>query len=68
MLAIRLDKKTDARLARLARQAGRTKTAYAREALLEHVQDLADAKLALARLVKPAKIYSSIEVKRALGL
>ena len=57
MLAIRLDKKNEARLTRLAHEAGRTKAAYAREALLEHMQDLAAAKLAQARQAKPGKIY-----------
>jgi RHH-type rel operon transcriptional repressor/antitoxin RelB len=68
MLAIRLDKKTEDHLTHLARQAGRTKTAYARAAILEHLEDLEDTKLALARLAQPARIYSSREVKDALGL
>jgi RHH-type rel operon transcriptional repressor/antitoxin RelB len=68
MLAIRLDKKTEERLAKLARKTGRTKTFYAREAILEHLEDLEDAHLALARLTHPARIYSASEVKRALGL
>ena len=50
MLAIRLDKKTEDRLARLARRTGRTKTYYAREAILEHLEDLEDIYLAEQRL------------------
>ncbi|MBK9991703.1 MAG: TraY domain-containing protein [Verrucomicrobia bacterium] len=68
MLAIRLDKKTEDRLARLARRTGRTKTFYAREAILDHLEDLEDAHLALDRLAHPERIYSAAEVKRALGL
>jgi RHH-type rel operon transcriptional repressor/antitoxin RelB len=68
MLAIRLDQKTEERLARLARRTGRTKTFYAREAILEHLEDLEDGYLALDRLARPARIYSASEVKRALGL
>jgi RHH-type rel operon transcriptional repressor/antitoxin RelB len=68
MLAIRLDKKIEDRLANLAKKTGRTKTFYAREAILEHLEELEDTHLALERLANPAKIYSAAEVKRALGL
>ena len=68
MLAIRLDKKTEDRLSKLARRTGRTKTYYAREAILEHLDDLEDTYVALNRLAQPARIYSAREVKRALGL
>ncbi len=68
MLAIRLDKKTEDRLARLARRTGRTKTFYAREAILEHLEDLEDTYLALDRLAHPERVYSAAEVKRALVL
>ena len=50
MLAIRLDKDIEDRLTLLARKTGRTKTYYAREAILEHLQDLEDAYLATERL------------------
>ena len=39
MLAIRLDKDIEDRLTLLARKTGRTETYYAREAILEHLQD-----------------------------
>jgi len=68
MLAIRLDKKTEDRLSKLAQRTGRTKTFYAREAILEHLDDLEDSHVALDRLAHPARIYSAQEVKRALGL
>ena len=68
MLAIRLQKEVEDRLARLAKKTGRTKTFYAREAILEHLGDLEDAYLALNRLEKPGRFYSSSEVKRELGL
>ncbi len=68
MLAIRLDPDTEARLERLAKLTGRTKTYYAREAILEHLQDLEDVYLATERLLNPAKTYSAEEVKRDLGL
>ena len=42
MLAIRLPEKIEKRLARLAKRTGRTKTYYAREAILKHLEDLED--------------------------
>lgn len=46
MLAIRLPPSIEKRLERLARRTGRTKTYYAREAILEHLADLEDLYLA----------------------
>lgn len=46
MLAIRLPRSIEKRLERLARRTGRTKTFYAREAILEHLEDLEDLYLA----------------------
>lgn len=46
MLAIRLPHSIEKRLERLARRTGRTKTYYAREAILEHLDDLEDLYLA----------------------
>ena len=68
MLAIRLDAVTENRLARLAEKTGRTKTFYAREAILRHLEDLEDIYLATRRLRRPAKTYSAGDVKRELGL
>lgn len=68
MLAIRLDPEIESRLERLAKQTGRTKTFYAREAILEHLDDLEDIYLASKRLKRPAKTYSAEEVKHELGL
>ena len=42
MLAIRLPRSIETRLEKLARRTGRTKTFYAREAILEHLEDLED--------------------------
>ncbi len=68
MLAIRLDPDIESRLERLAKKTGRTKTFYAREAILEHLEDLEDLYLAKQRLERPAKTYSAEEVKHELGL
>jgi RHH-type transcriptional regulator, rel operon repressor / antitoxin RelB len=68
MLAIRLDTNIEKRLDNLAKKTGRTKTFYAREAILEHLEDLEDIYLATQRLERPAKTLSAKEVKRELGL
>jgi RHH-type transcriptional regulator, rel operon repressor / antitoxin RelB len=52
MLAIRLPDKIEKRLARLAKRTGRTKTFYAREAILQHLEDLEDIYLAEKRLAE----------------
>ena len=46
MLAIRLPQSIEKRLERLARRTGRTKSYYAREAILQHLEDLEDIYLA----------------------
>jgi RHH-type transcriptional regulator, rel operon repressor / antitoxin RelB len=50
MLAIRLPEDIEARLDKLAKRTGRTKTFYARQAILEHLDDLEDVFLAEKRL------------------
>ena len=42
MLAIRLPDSIEKRLDRLTKRTGRTKTYYAREAILRHLEDLED--------------------------
>jgi len=72
MLAIRLPDDIETRLAALAHQTGRTKTFYAREAILTHLEDLEDYYLA-AQIVSDIrkgaeKTYSSEDVRASLGL
>lgn len=50
MLALRLPEDIEKRLDDLARKTGRTKSFYAREAILEHLDDLEDLYLAEQRL------------------
>jgi RHH-type rel operon transcriptional repressor/antitoxin RelB len=49
-------------LARLAERTGRTKTFYAREAILRHLEDLEDAYLAQKRLERPARRWNLDEL------
>jgi RHH-type rel operon transcriptional repressor/antitoxin RelB len=51
MLAIRLPADIESRLEALAKATGRTKTFYAREAILKHLDDLEDLYLAEQRLI-----------------
>lgn len=68
MTSLRLDPDIEKRLSMLAAQTGRTKTYYIRQLLEEHLDELEDLYLAENRLERPAKSYSSAEVRRELGL
>ncbi len=46
MLALRLPPEVEKRLSELARRTGRTKSFYAREAILDHLDELEDLYLA----------------------
>ena len=50
MLALRLPPELEARLEALAKATGRSKSYYAREAIIEHIGDLEDIYLAEKRL------------------
>jgi RHH-type transcriptional regulator, rel operon repressor / antitoxin RelB len=52
MLAIRLPVEIEDRLEALSKATGRTKTYYAREAILEHLDDLEDIYLAEQELAE----------------
>lgn len=67
-LAIRLSEDINNRLDKLARQTGRTKTFYAREAILEHIDDLEDTYLATERLKKHERTWTMEEVEERLGI
>lgn len=72
MLAIRLPQSIEDRLERLAKKTGRTKTFYAREAILRHIEDLEDvyeAERTLERVrAGKEQTYTLDEVKKQLGL
>ena len=55
MLALRLPPKIEKRLDALAKKTGRTKSFYAREAILRHIEDLEDYHLAKRRLARKSK-------------
>ena len=68
MLAIRLPKEIEDRLDKLARKTGRTKTYYAREAILEYLDDMEDYFLAASRLARNLRGIPLEEVERRLAL
>ena len=72
MLAIRLPEEIEIRLENLAKATGRTKTFYAREAILEYLEDMEDLYIAEQRMADikagRSKTYTLDEVKIGLGL
>ena len=68
MLAVRLPGEVERRLSELAARTGRTKTFYAREAILRHLDDLEDVYLAMDRLEHPAKRWTLDELERGVDL
>ena len=70
MLAIRLDDEIEKRLERLAEKTGRTKTFYARAAILAHLDDLEDFYLAEERMrdFRAGDAIPLADLKAELGL
>lgn len=72
MLAIRLPSEIETRLEALAKATGRTKTFYAREAIIEYLDDLEDLYLSEQRLIDiragRSRTYTLDEVECDLGL
>ena len=72
MLAIRLPEEIESGLEELAKATGRTKTFYAREAILEHLDDLEDLYLSEQRLIDirsgKSKTIPIEDVMRSYGM
>ena len=68
MLAIRLPEDIENRLTQLAKKTGRTKTYYAREAILEHLDEMEEKYLALSRLENPGKRWSLDEMEQEIDM
>jgi RHH-type rel operon transcriptional repressor/antitoxin RelB len=68
MLAIRLTSEIENRLASLAEKTGRTKTYYARKAILDLIEDMEDGYLALDRLETPQKIWKQEDLEAGRDL
>lgn len=68
MLAIRISHDVEHRLQQLALRTGRTKTYYAREALLRFIEDMEDEYLAISRLEAPTKRWTLEELEDGIDL
>ncbi|MCK4827956.1 ribbon-helix-helix protein, CopG family [bacterium] len=70
MLAIRLPAEIERRLEELAKKTGRTKSYYARQAILEYLEDLEDYYLAEERLksFREAKAIPLEEIMKRYGM
>jgi RHH-type rel operon transcriptional repressor/antitoxin RelB len=72
MVSLRLDPATDRKLAREAKRKGRTKTALARAALIDWLDEQEDVRLAEERLQRlgsgKSRTFTADEVKRELGV
>ena len=68
MLALRIPEQIEKRLNDLASKTGRTKTYYAREAILRFLDDLEDEYIALSRLEKPAKRWTLDQLDEEIDL
>lgn len=68
MLALRLSNEIETRLSALALKTGRTKTYYARQAILSFIDEMEDTYLAIDRLETPAKIWTQEDLEADLDL
>lgn len=64
MLALRLPAQIEKRLDSLAKKTGRSKSFYAREAILRHLEDLEDYHLARRRLTRKATRVTLEQLER----
>lgn len=68
MLAIRLPEDIENRLSQLAAKTGRTKTFYAKEAILAHLDEMEDKYLAMSRMEHPGKRWTLDELEQESDL
>jgi RHH-type rel operon transcriptional repressor/antitoxin RelB len=67
MLALRLPPEIEKRLDALAKKTGRSKSFYAREAILRHIEDLEDYHLAMRRLARKSTPVSLDALEQELA-
>lgn len=68
MITVRLDSEMEERLKRLAKETGRSKSYYVKQAIENYLEDREDYLLALSVLEKNEPRKSITEVRRELGL
>jgi RHH-type rel operon transcriptional repressor/antitoxin RelB len=68
MLSLRLSNEVESRLTQLVESTSRTKSFYAKEAILKYLDEMEDTFFAIDRLKKPSKRISLENVEKELGL
>ena len=68
MLSVRLAPEIMKRLELLADRTGRTKSFYAREAILRYLEDMEDTFIAIERLETPEKRWTLAELENEVDL
>lgn len=68
MLGVRLEPELEARLEKLAKKTGRSKSYYAKEAIRQFLEDREDYLLGIAVLERKEPTISLEELERRLGL
>lgn len=68
MLSVRLAPEIMERLELLADKTGRTKSFYAREAILRYLEDMEDTFIAIERLETPGKRWTLAELENEVDL
>lgn len=68
MLSVRLAPEIMERLELLADKTGRTKSFYAREAILRYLEDMEDTFIAIERLETPGKRWTLAELESEVDL
>ena len=68
MLGIRLEPELEARLEKLSRRTGRSKSYYAREAIRQYLEDREDYLLGLSVLERNEPAITLKQLERRLGL
>jgi len=68
MLVLRLPARLEKRLEKLANATGRTKAYYAREAIVEHLDDIEDYYLCMRRLEQKSRGIPLAEIEKRLSV
>ena len=68
MLAVRLEKRLEAAIARIAEATGTTKSGVVREAVVRYLEDCEDAELAARAKKTGGRAKSIAAARKALGL
>jgi len=68
LVAVRLEQDLNARLNKLAKSTGRSKSFYIQQAIACFMEDMEDTFIAIERLENPGQRYSMDEVKEMLNV